>query len=189
MVELEPLLPQAPNADLHSTRQRADIRVTEGGQTTYLDVSIVSPSSRSALQHNSDTTLLAGATLMERAKTQTYAQFMTRMGLPASALVPFVLETSGRAGNAALAFLQRLNEQHDNDENTQHRRNERASEAKQATKALTAISTVVWRANCRLLQAMAALAPRLSYGNAPRLTAQRAHDRTPTQSAGASGDA
>lgn len=169
VVELEPVLLRPSADNRQGTHQRADIRVTTGATTTYLDVAVVSPSSRSALLHNSDTTTLAAATLMEQAKAQSYTQAMTHLGLPASALVPFVVETSGRAGRAAHSFLCGLDTQ---DSSEHHRHNERLGHSehhervrtpKQSTVVLTWISGAVWRGNCRLLQAMARLAPRLAY--------------------------
>jgi hypothetical protein len=97
---------------------------------------------------------------MEQAKTQGYTQAMTHLGLPASALVPFVVEASGRAGHAAQAFLRNLDTQTNN---TAEHHNQRSNEHKTSTRLLTSVSHVVWRGNCRLLQAMATLAPRIAY--------------------------
>jgi hypothetical protein len=86
---------------------RADIVVTLGARTFYIDVSTIDPGCETCLHHpiNSATTQDASARSRETHKRKHYARVITPAPLPAESIIPFVIESSGRLGPSALSFL------------------------------------------------------------------------------------
>ena len=85
-----------------------DITLTTGAGVVHLDVSIVNPASDSYRHLHCDTTPLAVATHWEQRKAARYRDTLTSLGLDDTALVPFVVEATGRLGVAATSFLDSL---------------------------------------------------------------------------------
>jgi len=86
--------------------KRPDILVDEGARSYAIDVSIVEPAAQSRMQHATLSSLNTpgGAAIQEEeAKKLEY-----RGGAHFATLVPFVVESTGRLGPAALAFMNRV---------------------------------------------------------------------------------
>ena len=85
-----------------------DIALHTGAGVVYLDVSVVNPACQSHLGHRSDTDQAAAAAHMEQTKVNRYRETLLALGLEAGALVPFVVEATGRFGPAASQFMASL---------------------------------------------------------------------------------
>jgi hypothetical protein len=86
---------------------RADIVAKVGPLTYYIDVSTVDPGSRKAMSGapSSVTNGDAAAKAREVSKRAHYAKVTAPARLPAEAVIPFVIETTGRLGPAAISFI------------------------------------------------------------------------------------
>jgi hypothetical protein len=87
-----------------------DIVLSTGQETYWLDVAIPHPSSRIYVQRNSHNIPLVAARHMESKKRDKYRPALQALGWNDSALVPFVIEATGRMGAAATAFLAKIKE-------------------------------------------------------------------------------
>ena len=85
-----------------------DISLATPAGVIHIDVSIVNPTAERHLAAHSDTTPLAAATVAEADKRRQYRHTLETLGLREDALVPFVVEATGRLGTAAQEFLSRL---------------------------------------------------------------------------------
>ena len=83
---------------------RVDIRVHIGLAHSYVDVSVVHPSTARYVT-NASITDGAAAAAREREKHARYDDVLASHGIAPTALVPFVFESSGRLGAEAAAFL------------------------------------------------------------------------------------
>jgi hypothetical protein len=92
-------------ADLGSAR--FDIRFTQGLTTRYIDVSVVNPASASYVSAAADTD---DAAAQQRAleKRHRYGDLLASHGIDPGALLPFVIETTGRLGPEARSLLDEL---------------------------------------------------------------------------------
>ena len=89
----------------------ADIQVMLPTRTQWMDVAIVSPTGPSYVAIGSATVDLAAASKKQHDKTSKYAAVIAAMHMQSSALVPFVVEATGRLGPSASAFLDLLKSQ------------------------------------------------------------------------------
>jgi hypothetical protein len=86
-----------------SNQQRGDIRVTKGGTSWTVDVGVILPGTQSHVdKHRTHKVPGAAASDFERRKVQKYA------GHVAEKFTPFIVETGGRLGAAALAFVDEI---------------------------------------------------------------------------------
>jgi len=86
--------------------RRPDIILTLGGTRTFLiDVAVANPVAQQYLNRNSDRVVLAAASDFETRKRRQYELTLQALNLQPSALVPFVVEATGRFGDAAMEFL------------------------------------------------------------------------------------
>jgi hypothetical protein len=97
--QLEPVLPSA---------SRGDIRLMTGETVHILDVSVVNPACDKHIAAGSDTSGSRAADAKARAKRLKYQRELTAMGLQPNALVPFVVEATGRLGTDAEDFITKL---------------------------------------------------------------------------------
>ena len=84
-----------------------DIRVTVGASVKYLDVNIINPAAQEYMPQAS----IDGGTASIKAeanKRARYSAVLAEHGIAESALVPFVIEATGRLGPSALRFLDDL---------------------------------------------------------------------------------
>ena len=88
--------------------RRPDIVLTVQGQVTLIDVAVATPCSAQYLSRQSDRVALAAATVFEAKKRRAYVATLQALQLQQDALVPFVLEATGRLGQAATSFLERV---------------------------------------------------------------------------------
>lgn len=88
--------------------RRSDITLQHNAGYTLFDVSVVSPTTARALAHHSCDTQDAAAKMIEDEKRHSWSETLIARQLAPSALIPFVLESSGRFGPAALKFLKEL---------------------------------------------------------------------------------
>ena len=96
-----------------SRRVTADISVTIGPETLWVDVSVVDPGSRNYIErYRSNEVPDAAAKAMETSKRNHYGAVTDPLPLPPASVIPFVLETSGRLGPSALGFIQRISGTH-----------------------------------------------------------------------------
>jgi hypothetical protein len=87
----------------------ADLQLSvPGGVTKWFDVSIVSPACNTYLLMGSNVEPLTAARSQEAEKRRKYAPVIAAMESTEEQFIPFVLEASGRLGEAAKAFLLRL---------------------------------------------------------------------------------
>ena len=86
---------------------RADIVAKVGPITYYIDVSTADPGCRKAMSGapSSVTNGDAAAKAREVTKRAHYGKVVAPARLPAEAIIPFVIETTGRLGPAAISFL------------------------------------------------------------------------------------
>jgi hypothetical protein len=89
---------------------KADLSLQIPGATSpiFIDISVTSPTTVRALQHHSDQQEDVAAVLQEERKRERYRAALAAQNLREDALVPFVLEATGRCGPAATAFLESL---------------------------------------------------------------------------------
>ena len=84
----------------------ADIALQSGAGVRYFDVAIPNPSAGTALARQSDTSTLAAARVAEGEKRAHYRAALVHRGLAPSAFIPFVVEATGRLGEAATTFVE-----------------------------------------------------------------------------------
>ena len=86
---------------------RADIVATVGPITYYIDVSTADPGCLKAMTGapSSVTNGDAAAKAREASKRRHYGKVVAPAPLPAAAVIPFVIEMSGRLGPAAISFI------------------------------------------------------------------------------------
>lgn len=100
---------EVPVHDSIGTKVVADLQLSvPGGVTKWFDVSIVSPACDTYLRMGSHMEPLTAARSQEAEKRRHYAPALVAMGSMEEQFVPFVLEASGRLGEAARAYLLRL---------------------------------------------------------------------------------
>jgi hypothetical protein len=88
---------------------RADIRLQLGLHgVRYIDVTVVSPCSATAIRNDSCTVPSAAATHQEHVKRTKYAQALTQADIPQEHFIAFAMEASGRYGKEAFTFLEDL---------------------------------------------------------------------------------
>lgn len=80
---------------------------TEAGMI-ILDTAVVNPTAGKHLAMGSHEVALAAATSGENTKRAQYQGTLARLALQPAALVPFVVESTGRLGSCAQAFLESL---------------------------------------------------------------------------------
>lgn len=88
--------------------RRPDIILTIGARTFIIDVAVANPTCRRYLNKSSDLTALAAADTMEEHKRREYAGTLASLQLQPDAMIPFVLEATGRLGKSASTFLEQL---------------------------------------------------------------------------------
>ena len=88
--------------------RRPDILLTVGQKVWLIDIAVVNPASSKHVSNGSDTVPLAASAAMETKKRADYAPTLPVLNLDPSALVPFVVEATGRLGKGALDFLDAL---------------------------------------------------------------------------------
>ena len=94
-------------------RVTADISVIVGAETLWIDVAVVDPGCQHYIQrYRSNEVPDAAAKAMETSKRNHYSTVKDPLPLPPASVIPFVLETSGRLGPAALSFIQRISGTH-----------------------------------------------------------------------------
>jgi len=86
---------------------KADLRVTQSGTVTWVDVSIVAPHGTKYVALGSNKTGLVAAKHREEAKRKHYAKAM-HDSVGSVTLVPFVLEITGAFGQSARNFLDKI---------------------------------------------------------------------------------
>ena len=86
----------------------ADIALQTGAGVRYFDVAIPNPSAGTALARQSDTSTLAAARVAEGEKRAHYRAALAHRGLAPSAFIPFVVEATGRLGEAATTFVEQV---------------------------------------------------------------------------------
>ena len=86
---------------------RADIVATVGPITYYIDVSTADPGCLKVMTGapSSVTNGDAAAKAREASKRRHYGKVVAPAPLPAAAVIPFVIEMSGRLGPAAISFI------------------------------------------------------------------------------------
>lgn len=87
---------------------RADIQLITGNAVHWIDIAVVNPASVKCCAKGAANTDGAAAAKKELEKRAKYAPVLRTAGLNESALIPFVLETTGRFGEAALAWLDKV---------------------------------------------------------------------------------
>ena len=94
-------------------RVTADVSVNVGADTLWIDVAVVDPGCQHYIQrYRSNEVPDAAAKAMETSKRNHYSTVKDPLPLPPASVIPFVLETSGRLGPAALGFIQRVSGTH-----------------------------------------------------------------------------
>ena len=88
--------------------RRPDIVLTVQGRVTLIDVAVATPCSAQYVRRQSDRVALVAASMFEDKKRRTYEATIQTLQLQQDALVPFVLEATGRLGQAATSFLERV---------------------------------------------------------------------------------
>lgn len=88
--------------------RRPDILLTVDQKVWLIDISVVNPASSKHVSNGSATVAQAASTAMETKKRADYAPTLPVLNLGPSALVPFVVEATGRLGKDALEFLDAL---------------------------------------------------------------------------------
>ncbi len=99
-VQVEPAMPGG--------MRRPDIILSIGARTIIIDVAVANPTCRQYLTHSSDTVPYAAADALEERKRRSYIGTLASLQLHPDALVPFVLEATGRLGKAATTFVEQL---------------------------------------------------------------------------------
>jgi len=89
------------------TSTKADLRVTQNGTVTWVDVSIVAPNGKKYIALGSNKTGLVAAKHREETKRKHYATAM-RNSVGSVTLVPFVLEITGAFGQSARIYLDKI---------------------------------------------------------------------------------
>jgi hypothetical protein len=93
---------------MHGGMRRPDIILSIGARTIIIDVAVANPTCRQYLAHSSDTVPYAAADALEERKRRSYIGTLASLQLHPDALVPFVLEATGRLGKAATTFVEQL---------------------------------------------------------------------------------
>jgi hypothetical protein len=89
-------------------QRRTDITLQHDGGVTLIDVAVVSPTTAQAQRSHSCDTTDAAASMIEDQKRQSWLPTLVARQLAPEALVPFVMESTGRFGPSALKFLKGL---------------------------------------------------------------------------------
>jgi hypothetical protein len=86
---------------------RTDIMFIKGAETLYIDIAIIDPAADEYQKPPTSSHLRqdGAASKYEQTKRQHYGRVNTPASLPASSVIPFVIEASGRLGPSALLFL------------------------------------------------------------------------------------
>jgi len=86
----------------------ADVELRGPASTVWFDVAVVSPAAPSYVNQGSASIDLVATRKKEHDKWSKYAPALAAMGCQSSALVPFVIEATGRLGPRASAWLSSL---------------------------------------------------------------------------------
>ena len=92
------------------TAMRADIQVCAANRTFHLDVAIVDPSAPSYTQYGSGMEVNVANEKKEKSKRASYK--LRAPELEESSIIPFVIEATGRFGDAALGFIDLITNEH-----------------------------------------------------------------------------
>ena len=93
---------------VEGTKADLSLQLQGAASPLFIDIAVTSPTTESALRHHSDVQSDVAAGLAEDRKREHYRAALAERNLREEALVPFVLEASGRCGPAAVRFLDSL---------------------------------------------------------------------------------